>query len=164
MEWVLSPGQTTTGAGRNAGLRAYRGPRFSRFWRCFFFFFFRFLSWDSSALICWFSTYLLGTSGALMFFLPSGCGGVWIPDLLITRWTFYHQATLPLSSIISSTIGYVQRHSYPCQVFSHFSKSKLSEFNNAALMGGDELVMRIRHNYFILSRFNGHEWRLSTVF
>ena len=50
------------------------------------FIFLGFLSRDSSALICWFSIYLLGTSGALMcrglptvpflFFLPGGCGGV----------------------------------------------------------------------------------------
>ena len=52
------------------------------------YFFFKkiFLSRDSSALICWSSTYLVGTSGALLcrgvptvhFIcnLPGGCGGV----------------------------------------------------------------------------------------
>ena len=72
----------------------------------FFFFFFQFLSRPSSALISWSSTQVLvdhwGTFCAggypyvhFSFFLPGDCGGVWTPDLLITRRTFYHQTTLP---------------------------------------------------------------------
>ena len=63
--------------------------------------FFRFLSRPSSALICWSSTQVLvehwGTFCAggnpnvhFSFFLPGGCGGVWTPDLLITRRTFLY--------------------------------------------------------------------------
>ena len=69
------------------------------------------LSMPSSALISWSSTQVLvdhwGTFCAggypdvhFSFFLTGDCGGVWTPDLLITRRTFYHQTTLVSGSYL----------------------------------------------------------------